>query len=90
MLKTDLSSRVVVVTNANTPLGVQLCKHYASNGAKVAVCYDPNGCEKLRDEALAAAGKDAKLFELDFRDREKLDRTGEDIFNAFFLNFFIY
>jgi len=83
MLKTDLTGRVVVITNADTPLGIQLCKQYAANNAKIAVCYRPTGCQNCKDAAIEAAGADAKAFALDFTDKDGIDKTGEEIFAAF-------
>lgn len=70
MLKTDMSGRTAVVTAGAGVVGAAICKVFAANGAKVAVCDKDEAAAKKVAAEINAAGGQAEGFALDIRKRE--------------------
>lgn len=64
------SDQTVVITGAAGGLGSGMAKHFAADGAKVAVC-DLRGAEKTADEIVAAGGV-AIAYNFDITDRAQV------------------
>lgn len=67
MLKTDFSGRTAVVTAGAGAVGKEICKVFAANGAKVAVCDKDAAAAKKVAEELKAQGFAAEGYELNIR-----------------------
>ncbi len=79
MLKTDLTGRVTVVTAGAGVNGQAICKTFAANGAKVAVCdKDLEAAKKVAAEIVAEGGV-AEGFELNIRDFESFEAVLNDV-----------
>ena len=70
MLKTDMSGRTAVITAGAGVVGVAICKVFAANGAKVAVCDKDEAAAKKVAAEINAAGGQAEGFALDIRKKE--------------------
>lgn len=57
MLKTDMSGRTAVVTAGAGVVGAAICKVFAANGAKVAVCDKDEAAAKKVAAEINAAGR---------------------------------
>ena len=79
MLKTDMAGRTVVVTAGGGTVGREICKVFAANGAKVAVCDKDCEAAKKVAEEIKAAGGTAEGFELDIRKFETFNGVLEAI-----------
>ncbi len=83
MIRADYSGRTVVITGAAGGIGAGMCRVFAANGAKVAVCdINEEGCKKLADE-LCAQGYTAKPFVLNVTDRDGMGAVAEIIADEF-------
>lgn len=70
MLKTDMSGRTAVVTAGAGVVGAAICKVFAANGAKVAVCdKDEAAAKKVAAEINAAAARPKALRSTSARER---------------------
>lgn len=82
MLKTDLSGRTTVVTAGAGVIGKEICKVFAANGAKVAVCDKDEAAAKKVAEEIKAEGFVAEGFGLDIRNFDSFEGVLADVRKA--------
>ncbi len=80
-MKICFEKKTVVITGAVGGLGSAMAKHFAKDGARVAVC-DLRGTQAVVDE-ITAMGYIAKGYEFDITDREATAKSMADIAENF-------
>jgi len=87
MLRSDLSSKSVLITGAGGAIGGVMAKIFAENGASVAVCdINIEAASKVADEINAAgyeSGGKAAAFRLDVTNPDSAAQVGEAVYNMF-------
>ncbi len=83
MFKTDLSGRVAMILEGDTPLGRAIAKAFSSCGAKIALCHGPDARPDAVGSALAACATEARDFEIDMNDANHMEAVRDRIVDAF-------
>ncbi len=83
MIKTDLSGRVAMILEGDTPFGRALVKAFSYCGAKIALCHAPEASPEAVKAALAESLTEAKAFEIDMNDQDHMDVIRDRVVEAF-------
>ncbi|MFT4671837.1 MAG: NAD(P)-dependent dehydrogenase (short-subunit alcohol dehydrogenase family), partial [Pseudohongiellaceae bacterium] len=84
-LNINLSAKVIVVTGANSGIGFEACKYFASSGASLAmVCRSEEKGKSALESIKALSGNNSiRLFIADFSSLKSVARAAKELLEAY-------